>query len=83
MIGFTVPQLARELHPFLVFAVITAFSIAEAVSGVLTYAHFLAQLIMLYNLARFAPPAQLAVAVAITVPQTIVTITMFAPDRQI
>ena len=82
MIGFTVPLLARERHPFLVFAVITAFSMAEAVSGVLTYAHFLAQLIMLYNLARFAPPVQLAVAVAITVPQTIVTIMTFAPDRQ-
>ncbi|MDX2939608.1 sensor histidine kinase [Streptomyces ipomoeae] len=83
MIGFTVPLLARDRHPFLVFAVITAFSMAEAVSGVLTYAHFLAQLIMLYNLARFAPPVQLAVAVAITVPQTIVTIMTFAPDRQI
>ncbi|MDX3802877.1 sensor histidine kinase [Streptomyces sp. AK04-3B] len=56
---------------------------AEAVSGVLTNAHFLVQLIMLYNLARFAPPVQLAVAVSITVPQTIVTIMTFAPDRQI
>ena len=83
MIGFTVPLLARDRHPFLVFAVITAFSLAEAVSGVLTYAHFLAQLIMLYNLARFAPPVQLAVAVSITVPQTIVTIMTFAPDRRI
>ena len=83
MIGFTVPLLARDRHPFLNFAVVTAFSMAEAVSGVLSYAHFLAQLIMLYNLARFAPPVQLAVAVAITVPQTIVTIMTFAPDRQI
>ncbi|MDX2911265.1 sensor histidine kinase [Streptomyces griseiscabiei] len=83
MIGFTVPLLARERRPFLVFAVITAFSVAEAVSGVLTYAHFLAQLIILYNLARFAPPVQLVVAVAITVPQTIVTIMTFAPDKQI
>jgi signal transduction histidine kinase len=83
LIGFTVPLLARDRHPFLVFAVITAFSIAEAASGVLTYAHFLAQLIMLYNLARFAPPLQLTVAVAITVPQTIVTILTFAPDRRI
>ncbi|MES5825257.1 histidine kinase [Streptomyces sp. RG80] len=83
MIGFTVPLLARDRHPFLVFAVVTAFSMAEAVSGVLSYAHFLAQLIMLYNLARFAPPVQLAVAVAIAVPQTIVTIMTFAPDRQI
>jgi signal transduction histidine kinase len=83
MIGFTVPLLARDRHPFPAFAVITAFSMAEAVSGVLTYAHFLAQLIMLYNLARFAPPVQLTVAVSITVPQTIVTIMTFAPDRQI
>jgi signal transduction histidine kinase len=83
MIGFTVPLLARERHPFLVFAVISAFSMAEAVSGVLTYAHFLAQLIMLYNLARFASPVLLAVAVSITVPQTVVTIMTFAPDRQI
>ncbi|MFI5793498.1 sensor histidine kinase [Streptomyces sp. NPDC051677] len=83
MIGFTVPLLARDRHPFPVFAVITAFSMAEAVSGVLTYAHFLAQLIMLYNLARFAPPVQLTVAVSITVPQTIVTIMTFAPDRRI
>lgn len=83
MTGFTVPLLARERHPFLVFAVVTAFSMAEAASGVLTYAHFLAQLITLYNLALFAPPVRLAVAVAITVPQTIVTIMTFAPDRQI
>ncbi|KOG08840.1 sensor histidine kinase [Streptomyces viridochromogenes] len=83
MIGFTVPLLARDRHPFLVFAVVTTFSMAEAASGVLTYAHFLAQLIMLYNLARFAPPLQLAVAVAVAVPQTIVTIMMFAPDRRI
>ena len=83
MIGFTVPLLARDRRPFLVFVVITVFSMAEAVSGVLTYAHFLAQLIMLFNLARFAPPVQLAVAVAIAVPQTVVTILTFAPDRQI
>lgn len=83
MIGFTVPLLARDRHPFLIFAVITAFSMAEAVTGVLTYAHFLAQLIMLYNLARFAPPVQLAVAVSVTVPQTIVTIMTFAPERRI
>ncbi|MFI7301054.1 sensor histidine kinase [Streptomyces sp. NPDC050121] len=83
LIGFTVPLLARDRHPLPVFAVITVFSTAEAVSGVLTYAHFLAQLIILYNLARFAPPAQLAVAVSITIPQTIVTIMTFAPDRRI
>ncbi|MDF3141365.1 histidine kinase [Streptomyces sp. T21Q-yed] len=80
--GFTVPLLARQRHPVAVFAVITVFSLAEAVSGLLTNAHFLAQLIMLYNLARFAPPVHLAVAVAITVPQTIVTIMTFAQDTQ-
>jgi signal transduction histidine kinase len=83
LMGFTVPLLARDRHPFVVFAVVTAFSLAEAASGVLTNAHFLAQLIMLYNLARFAPPVQLAVAVSIAVPQTIVTIMTFTPDTQI
>ncbi|MGW1270700.1 sensor histidine kinase [Streptomyces sp. NPDC002491] len=81
--GFTVPLLWRESRPLFVFAVVTAFSMAEAASGVLTNAHFLAQLIMLYNLARFAPPAQLAAAVCVAVPQTIVTVVAFADDRQL
>ncbi|MGW7167765.1 sensor histidine kinase [Streptomyces sp. NPDC054884] len=81
--GFTVPLLWRESRPLLVFAVVTAFSMAEAASGVLTNAHFLAQLIVLYNLARFAPPVHLAVAVCVVVPQTIVTIVAFTTDRQL
>ncbi|AVV47651.1 two-component sensor histidine kinase [Streptomyces sp. P3] len=81
--GFTVPLLWRENHPLLVFAVVTAFSMAEAASGVLTNAHFLAQLITLYNLARFAPPVHLAFAVCVAVPQTIMTIVAFTTDRQI
>jgi signal transduction histidine kinase len=81
--GFTVPLLWRESRPLLVFAVVTAFSTAEAASGVLTNAHFLAQLIMLYNLARFAPPSQLTAAVCVAVPQTIVTIVAFTDDRQL
>jgi signal transduction histidine kinase len=63
----------RQSRPVLVFVVVTAFSVAEAACGVLTNAHFLAQLVMLYNLARFATPLALAGAVAVALPQTLIT----------
>jgi signal transduction histidine kinase len=66
-----------------VFAVVTGFSVAEAASGVLTHAHFLAQLMMLSNLARFAAPLPLAVAVAVAVPQTLITLLAFSSDAQL
>ncbi|MFM9588107.1 sensor histidine kinase [Streptomyces scabiei] len=80
--GTTVPLLWRERRPLVVFGLVTAFSFAEAASGVLSNSHFLAQLITLYNLARFAPPVHLAVAVCVAVPQTIVTVLAFTTDRQ-
>jgi signal transduction histidine kinase len=66
-----------------VFVVVTAFSAAEAASGVLTNAHFLAQLIMLHNLARFATPLAVAGAVSVAVPQTVITVLAFSPDVQL
>ncbi|MEU2288586.1 histidine kinase [Streptomyces sp. NPDC013178] len=81
--GITVPLLWRQSRPVLVFAVVTGFSVAEAACGVLTHAHFLAQLIMLYNLARFATPLALAGAVSVAVPQTLITILAFSSDVQL
>lgn len=80
--GITVPLLWRRSRPVLVFTVVTAFSVAEAACGVLTNAHFLAQLIMLYNLARFATPLALGGALSIVVPQTVITILAFSSDVQ-
>ncbi|MPY45741.1 two-component sensor histidine kinase [Streptomyces phyllanthi] len=81
--GITVPLLWRQSRPVLVFAVVTGFSVAEAACGVLTNAHFLAQLVMLYNLARFATPLALAGAVSVAVPQTLVTVLAFSSDVQL
>ncbi|MDX3638534.1 sensor histidine kinase [Streptomyces sp. MB09-02B] len=81
--GITVPLLWRQSRPVLVFAVVTGFSVTEAACGVLTHAHFLAQLIMLYNLARFASPFALAGAVTVAVPQTLITILAFSSDVQL
>lgn len=81
--GITVPLLWRQSRPVLVFAVVTGFSVAEAACGVLTHAHFLAQLILLYNLARFATPLALAGAVSVAVPQTLITILAFSSDVQL
>ncbi|MDX2600673.1 histidine kinase [Streptomyces caniscabiei] len=81
--GITVPLLWRQSRPVAVFAVVTGFSVAEAACGVLTHAHFLAQLIMLYNLARFATPRALAWAVSIAVPQTLITVLAFSSDVQL
>ncbi|WP_133916179.1 sensor histidine kinase [Streptomyces sp. NBC_00582] len=81
--GITVPLLWRQSRPVLVFTVVTGFSVAEAACGVLTNAHFLAQLIMLYNLARFATPLALAGAVSVVVPQTVITTLAFSSDVQL
>ncbi len=81
--GITVPLLWRQSRPVLVFTAVTGFSVAEAACGVLTNAHFLAQLIMLYNLARFATPLALAGAVSVVVPQTVITILAFSSDVQL
>ncbi|MEW2401856.1 histidine kinase [Streptomyces sp. NPDC046862] len=81
--GITVPLLWRQSRPVLVFTIVTGFSVAEAACGVLTHAHFLAQLIMLYNLARFAAPLALAGAVSVAVPQTLITILAFSSDVQL
>lgn len=81
--GITVPLLWRQSRPVLVFTVVTGFSVAEAACGILTNAHFLAQLIMLYNLARFATPLALAGAVAVVVPQTLLTTLAFSSDVQL
>ncbi|MDX3586379.1 MULTISPECIES: sensor histidine kinase [Streptomyces] len=81
--GITVPLLWRQSHPLLVFVLVTGFSVAEAASGVLTNAHFLAQMIMLYNLARFARPLALAGAVSVAVSQTLVTVVAFSSDIQL
>ncbi|MEU1514924.1 histidine kinase [Streptomyces sp. NPDC005811] len=81
--GITVPLLWRQSRPVLVFTVVTGFSVAEAACGVLTNAHFLAQLIMLYNLARFATPLALAGAVSAVVPQTVITMLAFSSDVQL
>ncbi|QNP74224.1 two-component sensor histidine kinase [Streptomyces roseirectus] len=81
--GITVPLLWRQSRPVLVFAVVTGFSVAEAACGVLTNAHFLAQLVMLYNLARFATPRAVAGAVSVALPQTLVTVLAFSSDEQL
>ncbi|MFF8015214.1 histidine kinase [Streptomyces sp. NPDC007929] len=81
--GITVPLLWRQSRPVLVFTVVTGFSVVEAACGVLTNAHFLAQLIMLYNLARFATPLALGGAVAVVVPQTLGTVLAFSSDVQL
>ncbi|MFI7301058.1 sensor histidine kinase [Streptomyces sp. NPDC050121] len=81
--GITVPLLWRQSRPVLAFTIVTGFSVAEAACGVLTNAHFLAQLIMLYNLARFAAPLALAGAVSVAVPQTLITILAFSSDVQL
>jgi signal transduction histidine kinase len=81
--GITVPLLWRQSRPVLVFVVVTGFSVAQAACGTLTNAHFLAQLVMLYNLARFATPLALAGAVSVVVPQTLVTVLAFSSDVQL
>ncbi|MFI5793496.1 sensor histidine kinase [Streptomyces sp. NPDC051677] len=81
--GITVPLLWRQSRPVLVFVVVTGFSAAQAACGVLTNAHFLAQLIMLHNVARFATPLALAGAVSVAVPQTLITVLAFSSDVQL
>ena len=81
--GITVPLLWRRSRPVPVFVVVTGFSVAEAACGVLTNAHVLAQLVMLYNLARFASPLALAGAVSVAVSQTLVTVLAFSSDVQL
>jgi signal transduction histidine kinase len=81
--GITVPLLWRQSRPVLVFTVVTGFSVAQAACGVLTNAHFLAQLIMLYNMARFATPLAVAGAVSVAVPQTLITVLAFSSDVQL
>ncbi|MDX2913330.1 MULTISPECIES: sensor histidine kinase [Streptomyces] len=81
--GIGVPLLWRQSHPVLVFAVVTGFSAAEAACGVLNNAHFLAQMVVLYNLARFATPAALVGAVSVAVTQTLVTVLAFTSDVQL
>jgi signal transduction histidine kinase len=81
--AFTVPLLWREQRPMLVFALVTAVAVMATARETLVNVGFLCELIALYNVASHGAPGRLALAVAVAVPQTIATVSVFAANGQL
>jgi signal transduction histidine kinase len=77
VIGLTVPLLWRERRPMPVFAVIAAVSVADIATGVMAGSN-VSRLVALYNVARLGTPVQLAVTLAVSIPEAVVTGLVFS-----
>ncbi|WP_308401384.1 histidine kinase [Streptomyces sp. AP-93] len=68
--GFSLPLLWRERRPLLVFWVIACLS---AVGIALEMGSTASRLVALYSLARFGTPGQVALALAVSIPEVVAT----------
>ncbi|MFB6981565.1 sensor histidine kinase [Streptomyces scopuliridis] len=70
--GLTIPLLWRERRPLLVFLVVAVASAFDIGMEVMAGSNA-SRIVALYNVARFGTPAQLAFALAVSIPEAIIT----------